>query len=86
MHEECKKYADRISEFLNGELDGAAREEIEQHLCDCPECRECVESLRKTVDVLKRTPMEEVPTDTKQRLREALKACLTQGKPNGNDA
>lgn len=86
MHEECRKYADRISEFLNGELDEASREEIEQHLCDCPECRECIESLRKTVDVLKHTPREPVPADTKRRIREALKACLAQGETTGEDA
>lgn len=86
MHEECRKHADRISEFLNGELDEAAREEIEQHLCDCPECRKCVASLRKTVDVLKRSPRETVPADTKRRIREALRSCLDQDNPTGNGA
>jgi hypothetical protein len=35
-----------------------------------------VESLQKTVDVLKCAPLEAVPPDTKKRLREALRNCL----------
>lgn len=79
MHEGCKKHFERISEFLDGELEEPLCEEIQKHLETCPECRRCVESLKRTVDVLKRTPREAIPEDTKERLRESLRKCLLEG-------
>lgn len=79
MHEDCMKHVEHISEFLDGELDEATCEEIRAHLRDCPECRACVESLKKTVDVMKRCPRESVPRDVKLRLRAALRDCVAQG-------
>jgi anti-sigma factor (TIGR02949 family) len=73
------KHIEHISEFLDGELDEATCEEIRAHIRDCPECRACVESLERTVDVMKRTPRESVPRDVKNRLRAALRECLAQG-------
>ncbi|MGM0663318.1 MAG: anti-sigma factor family protein [Thermodesulfobacteriota bacterium] len=75
------KHAEHISEFLDGELDEAACEEIRAHLRDCPACRNCLESLKKTVEVLRRLPRETVPADIKQRLRASLRECMTQGGP-----
>jgi len=83
MHEDCMKYAERISEFLDGELDEEIFAEIRSHLEVCPECRHCVESLRKTTDLLKRTPRDSVPADVRKRLRTALKACLDRGGKSG---
>ncbi len=83
MHEDCMKYAERISEFLDGELDEETFAEIRAHVERCPECRHCVESLRDTIDLLKRTPRDSVPADVRKRLRGALKACLDRGRKNG---
>lgn len=81
MREACMKHMDHISEFLDGELDEAACEEIRAHLRDCPECRECVESLKRAVDFLRRLPREEIPADMKLRLRESLRDCIARGGP-----
>lgn len=81
MHEGCMKHLEHISEFLDGELDEATCEEIRAHLRDCPACRECIESLKKTVEVLKRLPRESVPADIKHRLRASLRECISQGGP-----
>ena len=81
MHHDCMKHVEHISEFLDGELDEAASEEIRAHLRDCPECRRCIESLKKTVEVMKRCPRESVPGDVKHRLRAALRECMAQGTP-----
>jgi mycothiol system anti-sigma-R factor len=78
MHEDCMKHIEHISEFLDGELDEATCEEIRAHLRECPACRECVESLKKTVDVLKRCPDESVPGDVHDRLKAALRRCVAQ--------
>lgn len=81
MHEACRKYAEHISEFLDGELDQATSEEIRAHLECCPECRACVESLKKTLKVMRQCPRESVPNDVKRRLREALRDCMARESP-----
>lgn len=79
MHEGCMKHMEQISEFLDDELDECACAEIRVHLQKCMQCRECVESLRKTVEVLKRLPRETIPADIKLRLRASLRECLDRG-------
>ncbi len=81
MHHDCMKHVEHISEFLDGELDEATCEEIREHLRDCPECRTCLESLKKTVDVMKRCPRESVPNDVRDRLRDVLRECMTRNDP-----
>ncbi len=82
MHEGCMKHAEHISEFLDGELDEAACDELRSHLQECPECRKCFESLKKTVEMLRRLPRETVPSDIKIRLRTSLRECIAQERSN----
>ena len=43
MHE---KYIDRLSDYLDDELDPAARAEIDAHLAGCRECAVTLDELR----------------------------------------
>ena len=76
MHDDCKKYFERISEFLDGELDTSICEKINQHIRECPECQNCFESLKKTVDICKKMPLETIPEEVQDRIREHLKHLL----------
>jgi RNA polymerase sigma-70 factor (ECF subfamily) len=73
MHEGCKRYFEKVSEYLDGDADSMTCEQIEEHLLDCPECRRCFDSLKKSVEVCRKSPRERVPEEVKQRLREALR-------------
>jgi anti-sigma factor RsiW len=75
----CRKHFDRISEYLDGELDDALCREIEAHLRDCPECRECIDSLRKTIRICRGAAEESVPEEVRIRLRAALRECMREG-------
>ena len=76
MHDDCKKYFDRISEYLDGELDASICEKIDQHLKDCPECQICFASLKKTVDLCKKMPLETIPKEVHDRLRKHLRHLI----------
>ena len=76
MKEGCKKDFERISEYLDGELKADICLEIENHLRHCPECRECVDSLRKSIDLCKKAAEEEITPAMKGRLRAALRDCF----------
>ena len=76
MKEECKKDFERISEYLDGELNDDICHEIENHLRHCPECRKCVDSLRKSIELSKKAAEEEITPDIRERLRAALRDCF----------
>jgi anti-sigma factor RsiW len=78
MREECKKDFKRLSEYLDGELDEEVCREIEQHFRHCPECRACVESMRKTIQLCKEAATVEVPVDARERLRSMLRECFSR--------
>jgi RNA polymerase sigma-70 factor (ECF subfamily) len=76
MTGDCKRYFSRISEYLDGELDERVCGEIERHLKGCPECRECIESLKATVRLCREGSKERISDDFRSRLRAALRACM----------
>jgi len=76
MREDCKKYFEKISEYVDGELDGKLCHKIETHLKECPECQNCLDSLKKTIRLCKKAAEEKVPTDIKERLRSTLRKCF----------
>lgn len=43
------EWADRLSEYIDGELTGAERERLEAHLLECGECAATLEELRAVV-------------------------------------
>jgi mycothiol system anti-sigma-R factor len=81
MHEECRGFFEKISEYLDGELDSDTCREIEAHLRECPECEKCFDSLKKTVDICKKYPREEIPLQVRQRLLETLRARMNREGP-----
>lgn len=78
MDETCKRCFQKISDFLDGELDAGTRSEIRRHLLECPECQACFESLKRTVDICKRLPEEKIPEEIRNRLRTALRRCFEE--------
>jgi len=78
MSEKCKKDYERLSEYLDGELDDEACRELEEHFRVCPECRECVESMRKTIQLCKEAAPEEIPAHARERLRSMLRECFSR--------
>lgn len=76
MMQDCKAYFQRISEYLDGELDDDICNRIDTHLSQCPECRECLDSLRRTIELCKRAAGETIPADAGRRLRAKIKEFL----------
>ena len=47
----CRQVVDKISEYIDGELDPELVRELERHLQHCEDCRVVVDTTRKTVEV-----------------------------------
>lgn len=70
----CRDLAARLSEYLDQEVDPDVCAEIEGHLDDCPPCRDFLQSLRRTVHLVRETPAPEVlPDDVKRRIVDAYR-------------
>jgi hypothetical protein len=52
---------EELSAYIDGELDDAARERVEQHLATCADCRTRVDGLRETAYAVRALPMESPP-------------------------
>ena len=50
----CREVMDRLSPFLDDELDPVASREVSSHLATCPSCAAALEQQRKLSDGLKR--------------------------------
>lgn len=68
----CRELKDKLSEYLDGELESALCAEIEQHLKGCDDCRVMVDTLNKTITLYRNYGQESVPPETHERLTRVL--------------
>ncbi len=72
----CKGIIREISNYIDGDLDLAMKQELERHLEDCVDCKMVVDQTRLTVEVFCDSQPVELPGDVKSRLHEALRRKL----------
>jgi anti-sigma factor RsiW len=69
-HEQCLDLFARMSEYLDGELDETLCQSMDRHLADCPACRVCLATLKRTVALCRASGDAAVlPEKMVQRLR-----------------
>ncbi len=68
----CRELKDKLSAYLDGELESAICAEIEQHLHNCEDCRVVVDTLNKTITLYRHYGQASVPPDTHDRLTRVL--------------
>jgi len=71
-HPNCRDYADKMTDLIDGALEGDELSEMIERLEDGPCCKECLKEFQTTRELLKKVPPLELPPDVKER----LKACL----------
>ena len=70
--EQCSQLLGNLSVYLDGEASEALCQEIEHHLEGCEDCRVVVDTLRKTVELVRDLPQPELPTGARERLYKSL--------------
>jgi anti-sigma factor RsiW len=68
----CTQFLQELNDYLDDELDGAMRSELERHLGKCPGCRVIWDTTRKTVQIFKGLEPYPIPPQLESRLLEAL--------------
>ena len=69
----CQEILQKLSEYIDGELDPKLCVELDRHMEDCHPCLVFVDSLKKTITLYKYAASEPLPKEIHLRLREFLK-------------
>jgi predicted anti-sigma-YlaC factor YlaD len=63
---ECVALFEKLSDYMDGELDPAVCAGVEDHMVDCERCREFLESLRRAVAHVASTDTPDLPEALKR--------------------
>jgi anti-sigma factor RsiW len=77
---ECRALFEKLSEYLDGELDPAVCAGMEEHLADCARCQAFLESLRRAVAHVGAAPPPELPEDVKNEVLAAYHRARHDGQ------
>jgi len=69
----CNKIIQEISNYLDNELDAALRQELEEHMCCCPDCRVIIDTTRQTIQVFRGCEPYPLPQSLHDRLQQAIR-------------
>ena len=72
-HQHCLEMFEKLSEYIDGELDEVTCEELEKHVEECVPCKVCLVTLKKTVNICKEMESNPVPDTLSQRLKELIR-------------
>lgn len=71
-HHNCMALFERLSEYIDRELDPSDCAAIEAHIRACPPCMVCLKTLEQTVKLCKHLDRQQVPEELSHRLRTAI--------------
>ncbi len=74
----CREVFALLSEYLDGEIDPTVCTGFEEHMDDCSPCQAFLESLRRTVDLARSLPDQELPEELKQELIEVYRKARNE--------
>ncbi len=75
----CRDLFEKMSEYIDGELDAKAAADIRRHLTGCPHCAVCRDTLQRTVDLCRGLPARPVPPDFSAKLALLVAEQLDSG-------
>ena len=67
----CRELFERLSDYLDGELETELCEEFDAHIYDCTPCTSFLRSLRRTIELTRDLPCPSLPPELESRLRQA---------------
>ncbi len=71
-HKHCLDLFEKLSEYLDNELDEVTCQDIEKHINKCVPCFVCLQTLKRTVDLCKQSGNQPVPEDFSKKLKKII--------------
>ena len=78
-HKHCVAMFEKLSEYIDGELDLATCKEIELHIELCAACKICLATLKTTIHLCESMASNPVPPSFSKRLEALLLENLSSG-------
>jgi anti-sigma factor RsiW len=78
-HKHCVAMFEKLSEYIDGELDGPFAKEIESHIEVCAACKICLATLKTTIRMCSSISKNPVPETLSQKVRILLQENLPAG-------
>ncbi|MCX7918998.1 MAG: zf-HC2 domain-containing protein [bacterium] len=72
----CKTIFNKLSEYIDRELDSSICDKIDKHIAECKPCQAFINTFRKTVNLLRARQTDQIPPDTHARLHQQLNKYL----------
>jgi anti-sigma factor RsiW len=72
----CRELLERLSRYIDGDLNGAQRRALRAHLRRCPCCHSVEESLRHTVSLCRDASATRLPAAVRARAKARVAALL----------
>jgi hypothetical protein len=76
----CDKFLDELSEFLEENVQGGLRQELEDHVAHCPNCWVMLDTTKKTLSMYKGLELEPLSESLKSRLMAAVEKKMSAGR------
>lgn len=73
-HQDCLKMFEKLSEYIDKEVDEMTCREIERHAKSCIRCEVCLEMLKRAVELCRRVESHPVPESLSARLKAMLQS------------
>ena len=71
-HSRCIELFEKLSEYIDDELDEITCKDIERHVKECAPCNACLETLKRTMELCKNLENKPVPEDVSLRLKSLI--------------
>ena len=69
----CKGVIRELSNYIDGDLDPALKQELERHLEHCEDCTMVVDQTRKTIRIFSGAEAVSLPEEVHSRLHKVLR-------------
>jgi anti-sigma factor RsiW len=75
-HTDCIAMFEKLSEYIDKELDELTCKDIERHAEECIPCKACLETLKRTVDLCKHVKEDPAPESLSLKLKDMVKQLV----------
>jgi anti-sigma factor RsiW len=72
----CRQFVEDVTAYLEGTLPDDVTRVVEEHLADCPHCREYLAQMRRTISLTRAVgerDVDHMPDDLRARLERAFR-------------
>lgn len=80
-HRHCLELFEKLSEYIDQELESETRRHVEAHVAECLTCSECLQTLKQTIALCRQTEEQSVPAAFSRKLHAVLQTTTKPPLP-----